>query len=53
MEFFQNNIFQIFAVALLVAVAVAVAAPQGNPDAAAAIVKYDSDNIGVDGYSYR
>lgn len=43
------SLFQIVAVAALLAVA--YAAPQ-SPDAAATILRYDSDNIGVDGYSY-
>ncbi|XP_049869661.1 flexible cuticle protein 12-like [Pectinophora gossypiella] len=33
-------------------VAAAAAAP-ANPDADAYVVKYDSDNIGVDGYNYN
>lgn len=41
--------FQIIAFAALVAVA--VAAPQ-NRDADAVVLKYDSDNIGVDGYNF-
>ncbi|CAH0558129.1 unnamed protein product [Brassicogethes aeneus] len=39
--------------ALFALVAVAVAAPpQGGPDKDAVVVKYDNDNIGVDGYNY-
>ncbi|KAG7307720.1 Flexible cuticle protein 12 [Plutella xylostella] len=38
-----------FVVALLVA---AAAAAPANPDADAQIVRYDSDNIGVDGFNY-
>ncbi|CAG9771908.1 unnamed protein product [Ceutorhynchus assimilis] len=38
-------------IALFALVAVAVAAPQ-NPDAAAQVLKYESENIGVDGYNF-
>ncbi|XP_049869660.1 flexible cuticle protein 12-like [Pectinophora gossypiella] len=38
-------------IVLALFVAAAVAAPAG-PDADAKIVRYDSDNIGVDGYNY-
>lgn len=33
-------------------VVVAVAAPQGGPDKDAVVLKFDSDNIGVDGYNF-
>ncbi|KAJ8921600.1 hypothetical protein NQ315_010506 [Exocentrus adspersus] len=33
-------------------IAVCLAAPQGNLDKDAVIVRYDSDNIGVDGYNF-
>ncbi|XP_019876737.2 flexible cuticle protein 12-like [Aethina tumida] len=40
-------------VAVLVAlVAVAAAAPQRSPEADAQVLRFDLDNIGVDGYSY-
>ncbi|XP_046963210.1 flexible cuticle protein 12-like [Vanessa cardui] len=38
-------------IVLALCVAVAIAAP-ATPDGDAQIVKYESDNIGVDGYSY-
>lgn len=38
---------------MLLTVAVALARPQkGGPDADAVILKYDNDNIGVDGYNF-
>ncbi|XP_049822114.1 flexible cuticle protein 12-like [Aethina tumida] len=40
----------IIAVATLIAVS--VAAPQGGPDKDAVVTRYESDNIGVDGYNY-
>ncbi|CAH0702666.1 unnamed protein product [Spodoptera exigua] len=39
-------------IVLALFVAAAVAAP-ANPDADAVVVRYDSDNIGVDGYNYN
>ncbi|KAJ8966995.1 hypothetical protein NQ317_005718 [Molorchus minor] len=43
-------------IALSALVAIAVAAPQGqfakDNDANAVVVKYDSDNIGIDGYNF-
>ncbi|KAJ2951867.1 hypothetical protein O0L34_g4111 [Tuta absoluta] len=33
-------------------VAAAVAAPAGGPDADAQVLRYDSENIGVDGFKY-
>ncbi|XP_013187361.1 flexible cuticle protein 12 [Amyelois transitella] len=39
-----------FVVAMLVAAA--LAAPQRGPDADAQVLRYESDNIGVDGYNY-
>ncbi|XP_066253475.1 cuticle protein CP14.6-like [Euwallacea similis] len=33
--------------------AVALAAPQSNPDAQAQVLKYDSDNAGIDGYNFN
>ncbi|XP_073942562.1 flexible cuticle protein 12-like [Choristoneura fumiferana] len=33
-------------------VAVALAAPQRSPDADAQVLKYEADNIGVDGYQF-
>ncbi|XP_059052933.1 flexible cuticle protein 12-like [Achroia grisella] len=40
-------------IVLAVLVAAAVAAPAaGGPDSTAQILRYDSNNIGVDGYSY-
>lgn len=45
--------FVVLQVAVLVAlVAVAAAAPQRNPEADAQVLRFDLDNIGVDGYSY-
>lgn len=42
--------FQIIALSALVALA--IAAPAREQDGNAVIVKYSSDNIGVNGYSY-
>ncbi|KAM3956659.1 flexible cuticle protein 12-like [Aphomia sociella] len=39
-------------IVLALFVAAAVAAPAGGPDSTAQILRYDSDNIGVDGYKY-
>ncbi|KRT80620.1 Insect cuticle protein, partial [Oryctes borbonicus] len=39
-------------VALFALVAVCLAAPQGGGDQAATILRYDNDNIGVDGYKF-
>lgn len=39
-------------VAFAVLIAVAVAAPPSNPDADAQVLRYDNDNIGVDGYNW-
>ncbi|KAF2906094.1 hypothetical protein ILUMI_00083 [Ignelater luminosus] len=39
-------------IALAALVAIAVAAPQGGPDKDAQILRYESDNIGVDGYNF-
>ncbi|KAL1494872.1 hypothetical protein ABEB36_010389 [Hypothenemus hampei] len=43
---------KMFLVFFAVVLAVAIAAPQGNPDAQAQVLKYDSDNIGVGGYNF-
>lgn len=43
-------VFQIIAFAALIAVA--LAAPQNPADRDAVVLKYDSDNIGIDGYNY-
>ncbi|VEN33843.1 unnamed protein product [Callosobruchus maculatus] len=39
-------------IALAALVAVAVAAPQSQADKDAVVLKYDSDNIGIDGYNF-
>lgn len=48
--FTTSTVLQIIAVATLIAVS--VAAPQGGPDKDAVVTRYESDNIGVDGYNY-
>ncbi|XP_066139267.1 flexible cuticle protein 12-like [Euwallacea fornicatus] len=39
-------------ITFLALIAVAFAAPQTNQDAEAQVLRYDSDNIGIDKYSY-
>ncbi|KAK9717973.1 hypothetical protein QE152_g23449 [Popillia japonica] len=39
-------------VAVLALAAICLAAPQGGGDQAATILRYDNDNIGVEGYKF-